>query len=141
MAAEDNSTQAPNEPAVRILSSLLACTDTDVRKRSDAQRILLREFSEGPAWVEAWARFALGVSLLNENDQESCQRGLVNLIHLPARYARSQPYLAGLALATAAQAHRERGDAAAAATLHAEIERLFPNHPLLKLAEPVKLRR
>ena len=64
------------------------------------------------------------------------QRGLVNMLHLPARFGRTLPYLTGLALAWAAETARADGDDEAAAVLTAELDRRFPSHPA-RAADPV----
>ena len=72
----------------------------------------------------------LGRSLLQETGIGRRQRGMVGLLHLPARFGLDQPYLAGLALAHVAAALEESGDAEAASSLRLELVRRFPNHPV-----------
>ncbi|MBL8746229.1 MAG: hypothetical protein JNK58_07740, partial [Phycisphaerae bacterium] len=48
-------------------------------------------------WREAWTRAALGRSYLREKDAEPRTLGLLELLHLPARFANDQPILTSLA--------------------------------------------
>jgi hypothetical protein len=61
----------------------------------------------------------------------------VQLVHVPARHAGSQPYLAGLALAIVAAVSERDGDAEGGAAARAEAARAFPEHPLHTAARPV----
>jgi len=94
-----------------------------------------------PAWGEAWARAALGRSMLMETDEETRLLGVLELLHLPARLRGAQPYLAGLALHEAAGALASMGQGEEAARVREEFRRSFPGHPLLSTvgggAEPV----
>jgi hypothetical protein len=63
----------------------------------DRLRVRIQRADEQP-WVEAWARVALGRSLLLEADLDTQRRGLVHLLHVPARFGDDYPYLSGVAL-------------------------------------------
>jgi hypothetical protein len=78
-----------------------------------------------PDWAEAWARYQVGVALLAEDALDAKQEGAVSLVHLPARFGRSQPFLAGLALNRIAQFLEQTGDTGAAAGLRHELERIW----------------
>ncbi|MFG0274677.1 MAG: hypothetical protein ACF8QF_06440 [Phycisphaerales bacterium] len=58
-------------------------------------------------------------------------RAIVELMHLPARFGQSQPWLTGVALAEASHALHLLGDNAGAATLRDELQRFDPAHPAL----------
>lgn len=88
-------------------------------------------------WQEAWRRTAIGLSLVRETDAAERRRGAIELLHVPARFGASQPYLAGVALAAASEALAADGDAESAAALRAELEMEYPGHPaLLRLPSP-----
>lgn len=82
-------------------------------------------------WIEAWCRVAIGRSLLMEADPEQRRLGVVELLHLPARFADSLPYLAGQALAEAVVALDEMGDAVGASSLLAELNERYGTHAVL----------
>ncbi len=63
------------------------------------------------------------------------QQGAVSLVHLPARFSRTQHFLAGLALAEVARTMQRTGDEGAAARLSSELHRTYPNHPLHESGE------
>lgn len=89
-----------------------------------------------PAWLEAWCRAGLGRSLLMEDSAELKRLGVVELLHVPARFARTHPYLAGIALAEAAATLRELGDDAGATVLTQELLTMYPTHPVRDWQSP-----
>jgi hypothetical protein len=96
-----------------------------------------------PAWLEAWLRMGLGLSMIREEDSGTRLLGVIELLHLPARFDAEQGNLAGIALAHAAVVMVEAGDPAGAVTLKEELAARHPNHPVLsweplsKIAVPV----
>lgn len=84
-----------------------------------------------PRWVEAWCRFALGQSLTHETDERERLLGVIELLHLPARFRTEQAYLAGLALAEGISTLSSMGDASGAGVLKHELTSLYPRHPVL----------
>lgn len=84
-----------------------------------------------PSWMEAWLRMGLGRSLIRETDSSTRLRGVIELLHLPARFGTDQPNLAGIALADAAVTMLEIGDTDAAVTLKVELIARYPTHPVL----------
>lgn len=78
-----------------------------------------------PAWQEAWCRLGLGRSLLREPEAALRRRGLVHLLHVPARFGDALPTLAALALDEAAVELERMGDAAGAASLRNELAGRF----------------
>ncbi len=125
---------AGEDPGVLLLRRLEACLDADPDRRGAAREALRRALPAMPEWAEAWARYQLGVARLEEDSVEARQEGAVSLIHLPARFGRTQPYLAGLSLDRVAQFLEQTGDAGAAAALRHELQRSYSNHPLLAKA-------
>ncbi len=119
-----------DHPGVALVELLVDCTAQEADRRRTARESLTRMVPRLPEWAEAWARFHIGLSLVGEPGIGRRQRGMVSLIHLPARFARSLPYLAGLALGHAAEALAEAGQSDAAATLRIQLQKDFPDHPI-----------
>jgi hypothetical protein len=111
------------------------------RAGDDAQRAAARDAlrarlgDELPAWQEAWCRVGIGRSLLVEADPARVMDGVVELMHLPARFGDEQPYLTGVALAESAAALGRLGDSSGAATLEAILRQSFADHPALEWAD------
>lgn len=122
----------PRHPGVELLAAMVDCRSGTAQSRHAAAERLSRQAPSLPAWTEPWTRFHIGLAMLDEDDLEQHQLGLVNLLHVPARFSRVQPYLAGLALMQAAAALDRDGDADAAASLRAELQRSFPDHPAMR---------
>jgi len=120
----------PEHPGVELLKALNACGDADPDRRRAAREHLTRMIPTLPGWAEAWARFFVGRSLVAEEGIARVQEGAVSLVHVPARFGRSQTFLAGLALAYASRALAEAGISGDAADLYAELGRSYPRHPL-----------
>ncbi len=87
--------------------------------------------AELSTWREAWRRAALGQALADRAGEEERMRGVMMLLHLPARFAMTQPYLAGVCEAQAAQALRGLGREGAADRLIAALRAREPLHPVL----------
>jgi len=105
------------------------------RTGNDAQRKRMRlllgrivDRKQG-TWREAWARVAIGRSLLLEDDERSRALGVIELLHVPARFASEQPALAALALRDAAGALRTLGDDAGAQELLEQLPQIDPTRP------------
>jgi len=76
-------------------------------------------------WIEAWCRAGVGRSLIRESSPAEIRQGVIEMLHVPARFADATPELARLALADAAVVLAALGDAQAAATLREERLRRF----------------
>ncbi len=126
----DEDVSLPEHPGVQWMQLLVQCGSPIGDEVQQARERLSRDLADRSGWREAWARFHVGRSLLQETGIGRRQRGMVSLLHLPARFGRDQPYLAGLALAHVAAALEESGDAEAASSLRLELVRRFPNHPV-----------
>jgi hypothetical protein len=109
----------------------------DVQRVAARQALAARLKKRPPAWSEAWIRTALGRSLLVESARDSKLLGVAELVELPARLERVNPYLTGVALAEAAVALAKIGDAPGATQLRNELSDRFPGHPALEW-EPLK---
>ena len=75
-------------------------------------------------------RFEEISGLLADPDVIARQRAMVHLLHLPARHARTHPFLAGLAMALVAEGLESSGDTARAEAMRREIATSFPAHPV-----------
>lgn len=116
---------------VRLVRDVVAARAGEADARAQARAALAARLGAESVerWVEAWCRVGIGRSLVREADPEAVVTGVLELLHAPARFADDQPYIAGVALATAAVAMADLGDVAAAAALRAEFESAFPAHP------------
>jgi hypothetical protein len=123
--------ELPDHIGVEMLGHIINCGDPSDEVREQSRNWLARAEATLPAFGQAWGRFAMGVSLLSESGVVRQQRGLVNLLHLPALHHETQPYLAGIALSLAAAALEAQGDADAAHVLLADLTSQYPNHPVL----------
>jgi hypothetical protein len=126
---------ASDQPGVALLTLLTESGSSSDARRDSARQALEKRLADLPAWAAAWARFAIGASLLRESGVGRQQAGMVSLAYLPATFQRDEPYLAALALARMTAALAQHGDGEAAAALRAELHRLFPNHPTLAALE------
>ncbi len=104
----------------------------DVRRRT--RLIMKTRLDRRPDWQKAWLHFLLGLSLLEEDGDGLRRQGLVQLAWLPARYAREQPYLSGIAMAIMADELAREGDVDSARLLIAELKEQFPHHPIFSSA-------
>lgn len=124
-----------NDPGVHLVLAIVQSRSPDAEQRQRArQRLEERLRPRGgtaqptPAWIEIWCRAAIGRSLIRETQADLKQLGILQLLHLPARFATSHPYLVGLALAEASVALRDLGDARSAEILAAELADQYPTH-------------
>ncbi len=120
----------PDHPGVELLQRFNECRGEDVDRRRIARERLGRATGPLPPWAQAWARYAIGRSLVAEDELSLRQAGAVSLVYLPARFGRTQPFLAGLALMHLADVLAAIGDQEAATTVRLELQRRYPNHPL-----------
>jgi hypothetical protein len=84
-----------------------------------------------PAWVRDWQAFFDGERRLASGDVLEQDRGLVALLRVPALHAVERPYLAGLALARAADFLDRAGREEEAAVLRADLAARFRGHPAI----------
>src|SRR5690606_34921109 len=88
----------------------------------------------------AWCRIGLGRSLLTESDDGLVMDGVVQLMHLPARFGDEQPYLTGVALAESAAALSRLGDTSGSASVEALLQQSYAGHPALEWTEMMRRR-
>ena len=108
---------------------VLSRTGDDAQRKR--MRTLLRRVVDRKqgTWREAWARVAIGRSLALEDDETSRALGVIELLHVPARFSSEQPALAALALRDAAGALRALGDSAGARELLEQLPEIDPTRP------------
>ncbi|MEO0632164.1 MAG: hypothetical protein AAFY46_15790, partial [Planctomycetota bacterium] len=94
----------PSTQGVRLARAVVEARSGDPRRRAVA-RDELQEFlqSDDRPWVKAWCHAAIGLSLLEESERERLA-GVGHLLVVPSVHGETQPYLAGLCLASAAEA-------------------------------------
>jgi hypothetical protein len=121
-----------DQRGLMLLRLVLACDDKDAAVRAATRTALEQRLTDldATSWQDAWLRSAYGRALIASPGVGRQQLGIVQLIHVPARHATMQPYLAGLALDWAATALETLGDADGAARLRAELDRGYPGHPV-----------
>lgn len=128
----------PQHPAVLLVAHIVLARTGDAQERQSARAALQAMLSSStPAWQEAWIRVALGRSLLRESNPDDQLLGLAQMLHLPARLSRINPYLTGLALAESAVAALRHNDTAGAVRLRQLLVDRFPAHPALDW-EPIR---
>lgn len=121
------------DPGVQLLTEILRASSDDSEIRREARGNLMAIVdSESGGWKEAWARFAIGRSLLLEADESSRDAGVLQLLHLPARFSRSQHHLAALALAEAGREMYRRGNEDAAERLRVELNTGYAGHEAIE---------
>lgn len=112
-----------------------ALSESDPSLRA-AGRAELRELLAGTAgsWREAWCRAAIGRSYLRESDPMQRDLGVLEVLHLPARFAADQPMLTSLALGAVLTELRSRGNAGEAAIIEGQLRAMDANSPALRSA-------
>lgn len=95
--------------ALELLRAVRDARSADPAERVRGRESLVQARRRWPEWTEAWARFAIGSGWLLDGTPESIRAGQLELLHLPARFARSQPYLAPFAASLAARASIDAG--------------------------------
>lgn len=119
-----------SEGGTRLVYEIVAARAGEAQARLAARAALeSRLATEMPAWMEAWVRIGLGRSLVLDAEPDAKRRGVLHLLHVPARFSRTSPRLAALALAEASRVMKELRDDAAAANLRAELARRHPRTP------------
>jgi hypothetical protein len=127
---------AADAPGVRLLSMIVDCAALDGEARAAATTRLQQRLGDLKGWSHAWARFALGRAMCAEESMVRRQRGVVFLLHIPARFGAIQPWLSGLALADSADVLETLGDRAGAQRLREELASAFPAHPATNRERP-----
>eukprot|EP00913_Durusdinium_trenchii_P006276 g5888.t1 len=91
------------EAGVGLVREIVLSRVGNEEQRASARTALVERLARRPeAWTESWIRVAIGRSMILESDAEVRRRGVVQLLHAPARFATQTPELAAIALAQAA---------------------------------------
>lgn len=119
---------------------LLSRGGRDADERESARRRLNERARSdtSPRWVEAWCRAAIGRSLIREPAEQDRRRGMIELMHLPARFSATQPTLTALALAEVAWTLEDLAEPQAAAVVRSVITEQFGPDNLLR-SWPIEL--
>lgn len=139
-ATVDLDTIDAKTPGTKLVYDMLRAWTGEGDEREKGRAALRTRFESGdkkkPAsprrWVEAWCRYGIGKSMIDETDESTRLLGVIELLHVPARFDEDQPYLAGMALAHAALTLAEMGDAHGAHVLKGELTSKYPRHPALE---------
>ncbi len=122
-----------DDAAVSLVIQIIAAGSAEASTRADARQWLRAGLSRDEGtWKEAWRRAAIGRSFLLERSSADRRRGMVQLLHVPARFGDSQRYLAGVCLALVADALEQDGDTLGAAAIHDELVEFDSTHPALQ---------
>ncbi len=124
------SREAVDHPGLELLRAMVEADDPDRDRREAARQWIERELPDAEGWREAWLRFQLGHTWVNEEGTGRRQRGMVQLLHLPARFSGTQPYLSGLAVEQARTTAAALGMDELAERLREQMERDFTHHPV-----------
>lgn len=125
---EHSARTGSTDKGVQLVREIVASRSGDAEQRLAARAALRSRIESGSAepWLEAWVRAAIGRSLLREQGDDLRREGVLELLHVPARFGRLSPELAAIALAEAAVALRETGDLAGARALRDELLLHYP---------------
>gem|GEM_PF-974862 len=107
----------------------------DQAQRASARTRLSARLSatnQPATWVRAWCQTAVGRSLLRESGDEMQLLGVAELMSVPAAFEAACPYLTGLAMAEAATALFNLGDARGGAAIRQRLADRLPGHPALE---------
>jgi hypothetical protein len=127
-----------HDDAVALVREMVLARIGDETQRSTARQLLSARLKRRLApWSEVWIRTALGRSMLLESSREVQLLGIAELVQLPARFERINPYLTGIALAEGAAASAKLNDLVGASRLRDELSDRFPGHPALEW-EPLR---
>ncbi|GAB5495329.1 MAG: hypothetical protein Phyf2KO_04090 [Phycisphaerales bacterium] len=100
----------PSDEGVRVIHEIVLSQAGSASERSAARDNLSSRLNQNPPdWLCAWIHAAIGTSLLVEADDSANRLGIVQLLHVPAKYGDSQPYLSGVCLSRAALKLDEMG--------------------------------
>ncbi|MFG0257283.1 MAG: hypothetical protein ACF8GE_05215 [Phycisphaerales bacterium JB043] len=138
--ASEIDSQWADHPGVLLLLDCREALHAQGATRHRARDALRERIEDNPdTWIEAWCRVALAESLVregeSEQDEERTIEGVLEMLHLPARFERTQVFLAGYALARVSQLLDGLGEHEAGASL---ARTLLDNHPLHPASEHLR---
>lgn len=130
----------PSDPDAGLVADIVLAVATGATERSEARdRLGAVVVSHGGSWREAWARLGIGRSLVREPVRERQLLGVIELAHLPARFAVTHPELAWIALGEISAAMRRLGEPSAAEAFVQEMRGLFPSREIELPTDPAWL--
>lgn len=113
------------DPDVLFVRDIVHAQSTNRElSRSAREHLLSRLDDPLSGWHEAWIRVAVGRSLLQENELVDRDRGLVQLMHVPARSVIVAPGLVGVALRDVLAEAEKRNDTELQTIISEELRRL-----------------
>ena len=116
-------------PGERLVAAIVMARAGSSEQRANARAMLdTIAHEELGSWREAWARLGLGRSLLLEAEIAQRERGLMHLLHVPARFQEALPHLSAIALAHASLETARSSNHQAADQLRAELAALATYH-------------
>lgn len=137
----DPASAMKNAGWANLAGEMVLAEATEPAIRTEArQRLSSRLASDGASWKQAWIRLALGRSLLLETSLDDRRSGVLNLLWVASR-AEVAPTVVAIALADAARGLVSLGDAPGAASVLADLERRFPDDPILESAQLANARK
>ncbi|MBN8598104.1 MAG: hypothetical protein J0L78_10570 [Planctomycetes bacterium] len=119
---------------------VLAESDAPEVRAEARQRLLARLGSDVPLWKQMWIRLAVGRSLLHESDSDDRRAGVLNLLWIASR-PEGTPSIVTQAIASATKALAALSDYEGARSLLADLEKRFPDDPILDSAGLASVRR
>lgn len=123
------------DTGVKLVTEVVLAFSKPTDQREAARTALRARLRSKPAaWIETWARVAIGRSLILEDSADSKRQGVIELLHVPSRLPDEVPYLTGIALAEASVALHLMGDDAGADRLRHELITEYAGHPALDWA-------
>lgn len=109
---------------------VLATTSASAEGRLAGRKMLAADdHAHEGTWREAWSRLAIGRSFLLEPAITDKNRGLLELLEVPARFRDRWPTLAALGLSDAIAELRARGMTRESETLAQQLMDIDPAHP------------
>ena len=118
---------ASSSESVRLVADVVLARVGDDGQRKAARANLQGRIDQRDVepWVECWCRVGLGRSLVRESEPELSRAGVVQLLHVPSRFARFSTSAASIALAESAVALHDLGDELGAIALKSELMERF----------------
>ena len=88
------------------------------------------ERKELAPWKVAWTTYATALGLLKQENKQDA--AMLKLAKVASTYGKQNPWIAGSAMTILADQLSKQGLTKASANVRAEMERVFPNHPLFR---------
>jgi len=87
------------DPGVELFEDMIHAQShpEPARRRAARDALERRTRTGGGSWIEVWARLGLGKAMLGDDETQTRERGLIELIHIIVRLPRVRPELTLLA--------------------------------------------